>query len=1241
MKKLFALLALVIGIIPVSTAQVPADSAALRALLVGRALPQERVYLHFDNTAYYLGETIWFKAFVTSHGDDAPTVLSRVLYVELMSPEGYIIKTEKYRIDDNGTCHGEIFLDPKYLSGFFEIRAYTRYMLNWGDDAIFSRVFPVYDKVNNGDWEFRNIRDRSQGYFANKVFKKEIVPELRFYPESGHLVNGITSRVAYELTGFEGVDLYEEITVLADDEPLLTTVPEHMGKGEFTFTPRSGVEYVAHVYITNEKGKKKKYEFELPRVEGLGCVISVKEPGDSISLDIKSNIISKNDIGFAILHRNELGFYRKLDNDSSSFSISKNDLYEGVNRAVVFQGNRPLAERLFFVAHDTLCKGDKETVRLKVTGNGYMLHNLVAEPHQKVSIVVEREDGKPLDSEAEFALSVTDQKGLQTTSWRYNLYSYLLLGSELKGYIPDAHQYFDPENPKRKEHLELVMLTNGWTAYDWSELTTESFDGIYPPEDGITLRGEYVLAVKNRKLGSMDKFIINRQPYMSVRVDYTAKDSVIKTHAFRTDSVGEFIIVLDDFNGKQTVAFSPQTYMRHSANVNYTFFMDRYFSPEPRQFSFWQQNVGSSIRNTEDTARYGMSKIGFNSYVFDKLDVTTKKKSRYTDTTPISELRLDYLDEWEYAKDVTFKYNSHQEDIYSPNEPESTDSDAGFKSENDSILDGNRRRPARKYSPSAPHPASVLSVADVLYSIYKRYNLGWQNWVMPVVIKGEYSSDSLPVVDEKYIHGIDIEAMTNFREVILTSNPKNLETVTGGYAKWQFREEYVLPNKHPYERYYYGFLYQIGIKYSFENSSRVYTPEMTFDIGLMADNISFDSFRDMDHPNNIAYLVPEDRDNQVFISNDLSYSTSTRRYTSVQGYSVPKQFYSPDYSTLLPDGKDMRRTLLWNPSVKAIDGKLSVELYNSSICNTIAVDVAGYHNNTVYSSSADFVTREGDGVSESRRVRPERVDYQNKDSLFMAQCDYVFEIAEIYYNKKNYNRALTSYIELSQYNYPAAFYRIGEFYLKGINLKVRYDLAAQFFERGAELGFPGCYYELSQMYREGLHYDASRENEINYIEIAAELREPRAMLRFGKYLLEGDAVEKDTLRAMEMLRDCAVEFSNAGAKYEYALLMYAAGVEKDSVLGTPLQCIMSAADAGAADALFYMAEYEDRAGNHEQAYKYAKKLHVLDDIRGTMFVADCYLNGRGVKRNRRLAKDLYRDAADAGSEEAKRILKGL
>ena len=28
--------------------------------------PQEKVFIQFDNTSYYTGETIWFKAFVTN-----------------------------------------------------------------------------------------------------------------------------------------------------------------------------------------------------------------------------------------------------------------------------------------------------------------------------------------------------------------------------------------------------------------------------------------------------------------------------------------------------------------------------------------------------------------------------------------------------------------------------------------------------------------------------------------------------------------------------------------------------------------------------------------------------------------------------------------------------------------------------------------------------------------------------------------------------------------------------------------------------------------------------------------------------------------------------------------------------------------------------------------------------------------------------------------------------------------------
>lgn len=57
--------------------------------------PQEKVFLHFDNTAYYLNEVIWFKAYLLRTDTDSLGSLSRVLYVELVDPGGQVVETKK------------------------------------------------------------------------------------------------------------------------------------------------------------------------------------------------------------------------------------------------------------------------------------------------------------------------------------------------------------------------------------------------------------------------------------------------------------------------------------------------------------------------------------------------------------------------------------------------------------------------------------------------------------------------------------------------------------------------------------------------------------------------------------------------------------------------------------------------------------------------------------------------------------------------------------------------------------------------------------------------------------------------------------------------------------------------------------------------------------------------------------------------------------------------------------------
>ena len=108
------------------------------------ALPQEKVYLHLDNTGYFKGETIWFKAYVVRTDTEKCGNLSSVLHVELVSPKGDVVAHKKLYIT-HGIGAGNITLDNAVLpTGFYELRAYTRYMTNWSMNACFSRIIPIF-----------------------------------------------------------------------------------------------------------------------------------------------------------------------------------------------------------------------------------------------------------------------------------------------------------------------------------------------------------------------------------------------------------------------------------------------------------------------------------------------------------------------------------------------------------------------------------------------------------------------------------------------------------------------------------------------------------------------------------------------------------------------------------------------------------------------------------------------------------------------------------------------------------------------------------------------------------------------------------------------------------------------------------------------------------------------------------------------------------------------------------------
>lgn len=229
-----------------------------------KVFPQEKVYLHFDNTGYYVGETIWFKAYIQTTDKDGLSSKSKVLYVELLDPSGNVVVNKKLKVS-GGTAHGDIRLNELPLSGFYEVRAYTRYMLNWGKDAIFSRVFPIFARPkNDGDYSKSVLEQEiAEKYLPNKAvdtISKSGNRIVRFYPEGGNLVAGLTSRVAFECFDNKGKPLSVKGWLVKDGKRICEVVTDEDGRGIFTVD----CDKAGKSRLSLELFDRKKYVYDLP-----------------------------------------------------------------------------------------------------------------------------------------------------------------------------------------------------------------------------------------------------------------------------------------------------------------------------------------------------------------------------------------------------------------------------------------------------------------------------------------------------------------------------------------------------------------------------------------------------------------------------------------------------------------------------------------------------------------------------------------------------------------------------------------------------------------------------------------------------------------------------------------------------------------------------------------------------------------------------------------------------------------
>ena len=856
--------------------------------------PQEKVYLHFDNTGYFMGETIWYKAYLTSFGINTKSELrnprgsngsnnsndnntnnsyfvtrnsdlSKVLYVELVSPGGDVLETQKLHIDDEGGAWGQFKLDSLLGTGFYEVRAYTRYMLNWGAGAMFSRAFPIFEKpARYGDYSHPTIsttlyKDRNpntrdadslyltaakDGIYTND---KASTINAHFYPEGGDLVGGLKSRVAFVVIDDNGAAYCGKGQITdASGNVVCPTETDSAGRGVFEITPMGEKLFLS---MTNPKGKAQK--FELPAAKSEGCSLHLDVINDEITATIASSLGNyRGDIGYAVTHNGSIVACDTMAvNPLIELSLLREAMPEGVNQITIFDDEgRILAERLFFICPKEN-KADSILFTTQAKGLG------------PCSVVEIEAHARPNST---FSFSALDY-GSMTGGREGNAKTWMLLSSDVKGYIADIDYYFEADDEEHRRAADLLMMVQGWRRYDWELMSGRKwFENPQPIEDQLYLYGQLREYKKKNPVGNVEveTYIYNTQ-------GQNLRGTTL------TDSLGKYILNLPDISGDWSLQIFTKL---NDKRKTYYVGIDRQFAHTPR---FITPDETRLIPKGEAT-------------LFGNKDITKQKEIERT---------LEYAEKVRVIPQVTVKARKKF-----------------FTNDNISWYSQRTGRHwASIYYNAVNELDKILDQGEAEPTIFEF--LAKKNPLF-----GNPDPSTLP-----HITGLDFVRVE-------ANRLEQCEEWDGGMAYGGRKIRWIIDNglgEATSDQSHFHYMDSTTVMRQYKEGNGSFQGIISFPL-YMSDIKAI-------------YIVPwspkeEESAVRIYIYRQQVFTTESQkglRRTRFQGYNVAETFSQEDLN-VLPPLENLRRTLFWDPNVKTdASGKAKIEFYNNMSCQQILISAEG------------------------------------------------------------------------------------------------------------------------------------------------------------------------------------------------------------------------------------------------------------------------------------------------------------
>lgn len=898
---------------------------------------QEKVFVHTDNQCYFVGDTLWYKAYVVRADNLQPTDMSRILYVELLSPDGLLVERQQIVINPKGYTCGQFTLRDSLYSGYYELRAYTRWMLNFNVrhhryrrdetwsfynkqmaadyfriwDGLYSRVLPVYSKPEEaGDYDVRSMYQRPKTRLP-KQKKEDLL--VSFFPEGGQLIEGVPNRVAFEVTNQHGEAVDIKGTIEVDETTKLDIKTEYMGRGAFTVTPRHKRLKARFTYLN------KNYSFNLPKSEQEGFAIQLD--GDRLTVNT-AGLPQNKAYGLSILCRGKLSFFSRLASVTSSnsatsatsFSIPLDSLPTGVNDLTIFDADgRVWADRLFFVNHH---ENDGNVITAEIEST----HTY--QPYEKVEIPVQL----PAASEPTvFSLSIFDTNTDEPTYNDGNIMTDLLLSSELKGFIAYPNHYFEKDDAEHRHHLDLLMMVQGWRKYNWKELSDTTRQMRYEPEKRMTIEGA---VYKMLSLNEVEPDEISSwQDGVGVLGRKAADEQdAVDPFAEETDegdgllsSTDEIPDVVDPWTAMDTWEYGSIENANDHLGVNHGN-LRREVLVEA-ELSVDGQFVGG-VQKTEEgrflfdvPPFYGDAFLNIKAYKENdsiKKNMLSRKDSKVLDE--------DAFPDFYVKRDLFYPMYTHDYNYYEKHQPEYTDemlidtvSELSMENDVHQLQNVNVRGHRRgRRAIDWKKPAFVMDAYDLYNEITDR-GLSF----------GKLDMRQFPVQVCKYLYG-NMNRYVKFNvdgRIDGATYYRNYSPVTTDASDAE----------------------QAGIFRANRTSQSLYKK---LKLKRLQDVRVFSDFepRTEDSTMVVSTLLADATVELVTIPDDGVQPSFRDRHIVFHGFNYAEDFYQPDYSNMVVGSSpaDYRRTLYWNPNaVTDEQGRFTATFYNNGKQTRIRMTAAG------------------------------------------------------------------------------------------------------------------------------------------------------------------------------------------------------------------------------------------------------------------------------------------------------------